>query len=123
MRIHNIEQLASYVGVPSCFTGDYGSAISRLLYKYTECGCTFGHDQDGVYVSGYAEGADAECEQHYLEYPFSGAAWDEAVEEADAEGCDLWYEWHVLGDDTQDIIDDDNAQRAADMNATLQGGW
>ena len=122
MRIHNLSQLASYVGVPSCFQGDYDKAIARLLFKYTECGCVFDHDQDGVYVSGYAEGADAECERHYLEYPFDGSEWDEVVAMADEEGVEMWHEWND-GDFYDDNFEADCSERARDMNAALRGGW
>jgi hypothetical protein len=79
-----------------------------------------------VTVSGYAEGADAECEVHRLYFPFDGEYWDAALEEADYEGCQMWHEWN---DDEwcdvypDDVMEDDNRQRAADMNATLRGGW
>ncbi len=95
MRIHNIEQLASYVGVPSCFEGDYERAVERAVYKYTECGCVFSAMPEYVVVAGYAEGADAECEGHVLTYPFDGQDWDAALAEADADGCAMFYEWNA----------------------------
>lgn len=92
--IHNIRQLADQVGVPSCFTGDYGKAVERAVYKGTECGCTFDHDVNGIEVAGYAEGADAECPTHRLDYPFSVEAFWLTLEDADMEGCALWQEWN-----------------------------
>lgn len=94
MRIHNLEQLAIYVGVPSCFEGDYERAIERAVYKYTDCGCVFAALPDRVVVSGYAEGADAECVGHELVFPFDGQDWDAALAEADADGCEMWHEWN-----------------------------
>jgi len=93
--IHNIKQLAEHVGVPACFQGEYDKAVARLVYKYTDCGCTFDHDQNGIEVAGYAEGADAECPTHRLDYPFSGEAFWCTLELADEEGCEMWLRWNV----------------------------
>ena len=93
--IHNIKQLAEHVGVPSCFTGDYGAAVERSVFKNTECGCTFSHDEHGIEVSGYAEGADAECPMHRLDYPFAAESFWVTLEMADEEGCAMWDEWNT----------------------------
>lgn len=93
--IHNIRQLADQVGVPSCFTGDYGKAVERAVYKGTECGCTFDHDVNGIEVAGYAEGADAECPTHRLDYPFSAESFWVTLEMADEEGIEMWLRWNV----------------------------
>ncbi len=92
--IHNIRQLADHVGVPHCFTGDYGKAVERAVYKGTECGCTFVHDVNGIEVSGYVEDSEIECPMHRLDYPFSVEAFWLTLEDADAEGCAMWQEWH-----------------------------
>ena len=120
--IRNIRELATELGVPSCFEGDYVKAVERYIFKYTECGCVFNSLDDGVTVAGYAEGADAECPDHYLKYPFEAGEFYDALAEADYEGVEMWREWNE-DDDMQDIIDSDNRDRAADMNATLRGGW
>jgi hypothetical protein len=92
--IHNIKQLAAQVGVPDCFVGDYWKAVERAVYKGTSCGCTFSHDDHGIEVAGYAEGADAECPTHRLDYPFSVEAFWCTLEQADEEGCEMWHEWN-----------------------------
>ena len=90
--IRNYADLQSWIGSPD---------VARSLYKYTECGICFTHDEDGVTVAGYAEGADAECQPIRLDYPFTGDAFDAAVEEADADGCAMWHEWND-GDDEEE---------------------
>jgi hypothetical protein len=93
--IHNIKQLAEHLGVPACFQGEYEMPVERAVYKSTECGCTFSADQYGIDVAGYAEGADAECPTHRLEYPFSVEAFWLTVMDADQEGIDMWNEWNT----------------------------
>jgi hypothetical protein len=92
--IRNIKDLAVHAGVPSCFKGDFGRAVERAVYKYTECGCCFDSDEDGVVVAGYAEGADADCQEYRLNYPFTEAEWDTALACADSDGCEMWHEWN-----------------------------
>lgn len=103
--VHNIRQLAEHVGVPHCFTGDYGKAVERAVYKGTECGCTFAHDVNGIEVAGYAEGADADCPTHRLDYPFSVEAFWLTLMDADQEGVDMWNEWN--DEDWCDVYPDD----------------
>lgn len=91
--IRNIKDLAVYMGMPSCFEGDYGKAVERVVYKYTECGCCFYSDEDGVAVTGYAEAAAAECQDYRLNYPFTGSEWDTALACADSEGCEMRHKW------------------------------
>jgi len=51
-------------------------------------------------VTGYAEGADACCEEIVLEFgKFTADEFWAAVQQADDEGCDLFYEWNNWGDD------------------------
>lgn len=74
-------------------------AIAKHVFKYTQCGCVFVKRQDSVTVAGYAEGADADCEERRLTYPFPmGDFWSE-LDEADAEGVALWHEWNNTEDD------------------------
>ena len=117
--INNIKELALYLGVPACFQGEYGKAVERVIFKHTDCGCVFDHDQDGIEVAGYAEGADAECPTHRLDYPFDEYDFEATLEQADDEGCVLWHEWN---DDVwnDDVIADDIAQRCADINEVLK---
>ncbi len=95
MMIHNIIELADHVGVPSCFTGDYEAAIERVVYKNTECGCTFSANEQQVEIAGYAEGADAECPVHVIEYPFDAQRFWSVLQRADDEGCEMWLRWNV----------------------------
>jgi len=90
--IRSIEQLAAEVGVSG---PRKENAIQRALYKATTCGIVTTFTSSSVTVMGYAEGADAECEQHTLTYPFEAQAFWDAVEEADSEGCDLYDAWNV----------------------------
>ena len=47
-----------------------------------------------------------------------------AIDEIQAEIDELEYEIGVaLHPEVEEVEADDNAQRAADMNATLRGGW
>lgn len=85
--ITSLADLATHIGCDP-------ARILRLLFKDTDCGVVFNHDEKGVTVCGYAEGADAECMDHRLDYPFHEAEFWKAVEEADAEGGALWEEWN-----------------------------
>lgn len=76
-------------------------AIGKALFKGTECGIVFDHDADSVMVSGYAEGADAECEPIKLRFPFTMGEFWAAVQEADDEGCEMWHAWN---DDPEDEL-------------------
>jgi hypothetical protein len=83
--ITNYADLQAYVG---------SNDVARRLFKDTDCGICFDHDEAGVSVAGYAEGADAECQSIRLEYPFTGIEFDRAVVVADEEGCAMWHEWN-----------------------------
>ena len=85
--IKNLSDLAAEIGCkPDC--------IGKALYKGTQCGICFHEDIVGVQVSGYAEGADAECSTIHLEYPFTAKQFWDAVQEADDEGKAMWHEWN-----------------------------
>jgi hypothetical protein len=134
--VHNLTDLAGTIGCE-----DSVAAISKALFKGTDCGIVFDGGHDYVSVCGYAEGVDAECVPYKLHYPFSTKQFWACVNLADADGVEMWLEgrdefelfdecdaewdeyWAKQDGDMQDTIDDDNAQRAADMNATLNGGW
>ena len=85
--IYNTTQLAEKVGIPA-------ERIARALYKGTQCGICYGTTDTGVYVCGYAEGADVECEKITLDFPFAIEQFWDAVQAADDEGCALWHEWN-----------------------------
>jgi hypothetical protein len=92
--IRNIRELAREVGIPDCFEGDFGEAVGRYVFKSTECGCVFESFDNGVRFAGYAEGADAECPDHYLKYPFSADEFWTRLAYADWEGVEMWHEWN-----------------------------
>lgn len=86
--IRNINDLAAMIGTSV-------EGIGKALLKGTECGIVF-HEKDfnTAVVCGYAEGADAECPNHDLEYPFTAEEFWAAVKQADDEGCEMWHEWN-----------------------------
>lgn len=70
--------------------------IARRLYKDTSCGISFyvPPEQHLVVVAGYAEGTDAECPAYTLCFPFTTEEFWKAVEDADADGCELFEDTH-----------------------------
>jgi hypothetical protein len=82
------QMLADEVGV------EHPDRIAKAIFKATECGCVFSYDATSVTVSGYAEGADAECQPHTLTFPFTMEDFWSSIEEADAEGVEMWHEWN-----------------------------
>ena len=88
--ILNLADVAYELG---CAFDDEGE-IAKAIYKGTDCGCVFDCDTKGITVAGYAEGADAECPSHRLDYPFSPHDFWTTLEEADAEGVQMWHEWN-----------------------------
>jgi len=64
--------------------------MEKSVFKHTECGCVFGADEDGVHVSGYAEGSDAYLPTHFLNWGFTLDEFMDALNDADAEGVDEW---------------------------------
>ncbi len=86
--INDEQELAEWLGV------EKPERIGKALFKATRCGICYQPDGRGVVVAGYAEGADAECDPHRLDYPFAGDAFDEACQCADDEGVQMWDEWN-----------------------------
>lgn len=69
--------------------------LKHHLYKYTTCGIGCSTNKDGISLSGYCEGTDAECPEHFLPWgAFDMEEFDRVVERADHDGCDLWDETH-----------------------------
>ena len=106
--IKNLQDLAAHVSAArDASTGatdeETASSIGRRLYKDTECGIGFTAKPNGVEVAGYAEGANAECHDIFLAYPFTGEAFDAAVKQADEEGCALWEMWNSDQTDEDEI--------------------
>ena len=96
VEIRTLEELAAEIGV------DHPSNIQRALFKGTDCGVVYNvlDDTAGVSVCGYAEGADAECIPHALNFPFTSDEFWAELKKADIEGCELWHEWN--DDDAHD---------------------
>lgn len=127
-KINSLAELAKHYGIePVAFEnfepGGLESRIARAVYRNTTCGCTFHAFLGGVVISGYAEGADAECESFQFDYPFGIEEFEEQLELCDEEGCQMWDEWN--GEEWDDEQEADDRQRVDDMNATLRdiGSW
>jgi hypothetical protein len=85
-QIKNLNDVAAEVSAAH----DTPESIAKRLFKDTRCGIGFtGHDR-GISVAGYAEGTDAECPSHELDFPFTSEEFWAAVETADDEGCEMW---------------------------------
>jgi len=70
--------------------------VARRLYKDTSCGISFWMPDSrlSVSVSGYCEGSDVEHPAHTLDFPFTAEVFDEAVRQADKDGCETWDATH-----------------------------
>ena len=93
MQITKLRDLAVHLGVDPVTTGEHvqnlSDRIGRVIYKATQCGCTFYTEAGGdfVTISGYAEGADAEWEAFQFTYPFASDEFD-----AQLKLIDMWNE-------------------------------
>ena len=99
--INNLADLyKSFIGEDTDKSDEfYKARISKIIFKCTDCGCVFHTDEEGVMVSGYAEGSDSECPPHYLPWGFTIDEFNNALTIADDEGCEAWYE--ANGDTSQ----------------------
>ena len=69
MKINNCKQLLEEWAGTYAIAQDEDHALGimeKYIFKYTECGCAFDADENEVYVTGYAEGSDAELPMHSL---------------------------------------------------------
>jgi hypothetical protein len=65
--------------------------IGRQLSKSTICGVSFRTDTYGIYISGYAEGSEADLPEHNLRWgEFTLDDFNDTVTDADAEGVEEW---------------------------------
>lgn len=111
--INNLRDLAKHLGVePVTSFENFGpdglvGRMRKAIYRATECGCVLEAPKGERYViiSGYAEGADAECESYQLSYPFSAEEFDQKLALCDLEGCQMWEEWN--NPDWEDVLPDD----------------
>ena len=70
---------------------DAKAAVTKAVFKYSKCGCSFTSDNAGVSLAGYAEGSDAELPIHILFWGFTYDDWTAAMAEADSEGVEEWH--------------------------------
>lgn len=84
--------LARYLGGDDSSPERIESSIKRRIYKDTECGCCCSVTLEGFSVAGYAEGSDGQCPDHEVLFPCREREIDDAIREADAEGCEAWEE-------------------------------
>ena len=91
MKINNCIQLLEEIVGERVETEDRAKQLmEKIVFKYTECGCVFDADENGVYVAGYAEGSDAELPGHSLDWGFTMDEYNDALDQADAEGVEEW---------------------------------
>ena len=69
-------------------------SIRHRIFKDTECGAGIAFYQDGVTVSGYCEGSDADLPPHELLWPFTKKALFAALDECDQEASAEWNQTH-----------------------------
>ena len=92
MKINNcIQLLDEWAGTVEPEDEHHANKImEKYIFKYTECGCVFYADENEVYLSGYAEGSDHDLPAHTLKWGFTIDEFNEALNEADAEGVEEW---------------------------------
>ena len=91
MKINNCRQLFEEIVGEKVETEDRAKQLmEKIVFKYTECGCVFDADENGVYVAGYAEGSAAELPGHTLNWGFTIEEYNAALDQADAEGVEEW---------------------------------
>lgn len=67
--------------------------IARRVYKDTSCGVCYLANENGVTLSGYAEGDQGQCPEYLLMWgKFNGEMFIQAMEEADRDGCERFDE-------------------------------
>lgn len=97
-KIKNIRELCEHNGAHEEEHDDAACSarVSRSLYNYTTCGISFYWNTGANYVSvaGYCEGSDGDIPPIVLKFPFTGEAFDEAVEQADNDGEEEWNRTH-----------------------------
>lgn len=89
-KIRNASDLAALLGA----NGTSEEALSRRVYKATDCGAWLAKTHDGVQVGSIVEGTDATTDTHDLQYPFTPAEFWTALEEVEAEASYIWNQTH-----------------------------
>ena len=114
MKINNCIQLLEEIVGEKVETEDRAKQLmEKIVFKYTECGCVFDADENGVYVAGYAEGSDAELPGHTLNWGFTIEEYNAALDQADAEGVE---EWHLANDEDLARVVDENYEDHKDKD-------
>jgi len=114
MKINNCIQLLEEIVGERVETEERAEQLmEKIVFKYTDCGCVFGTNDNGVYVAGYAEGSDAELPTHYLKWGFTIEEYNAALDQADAEGVE---EWHLANDEDLARVVDENYEDHKDKD-------
>ena len=110
---NNIDLWSAMMGGPVTeFTEEQArDKVEKTVFKYTDCGCCFSSDSEGVTVAGYAEGSDAELPAHSLNWGFTYGAWCLLLDDADSEGVE---EWNLCNGDTL-LAEDDIFEKGLDI--------
>lgn len=89
---NNIELWTSIGGEHTLNESEAEAAITKSVFKYTECGCSYMSNSTGVFLSGYAEGSEVDLPVHDLDWGFTYEQFNNTQAHADAEGVE---EWHI----------------------------
>ena len=84
MKINNIEEYASYLGIPV-------DSLKRSIYKYTDCGAWIDWDDNRVTIGSIVEGSDAEFSKTFL-FPVEVSRIDNWFDELERLTDEAWYE-------------------------------
>ena len=107
MKINNCIQLHEQVSGWKVEMEDRAiQLMEKMVFKYTDCGCSFDADEKGVWVCGYAEGSDAELPMRCLEWGFTMEEFNSALEQADIEGVEEWDRANEY--DLARVVDEEN---------------
>lgn len=84
MKINNIEEYASYLGIPV-------DSLKRSIYKYTDCGAWIDWDDNRVTIGSIVEGSDAEFSKTFL-FPVEVSRIDNWLDELERLTDEAWHE-------------------------------
>lgn len=84
MKINNIEEYASYLGIPV-------DSLKRSIYKYTDCGAWIDWDDNRVTIGSIVEGSDAEFSKTFL-FPVEVSRIDNWFDELEKLTDEAWHE-------------------------------
>ena len=84
MTIHNIEDLATYLGIDV-------KSLKKDIYNGTDCGAIIEWDNKSVTISSIVEGSDAKFSKT-LKFPFNSDSYDTWIEELEVLTNKAWEE-------------------------------